>query len=356
MVGSIGFAGLTSQAALLTATFFAGFIVLGIQIGINVVGAMLYPTSLRANGSGWQLGLGRIGSIVGPLAGRFVRRPSGPAALHVVGAALRRRRRRLLRHPCAQHRAAQGASGIGARRSRRLVIPGPSICEEPGIRIPAWVHILPGQCLWIADSPPTKSAVADFALCCRTREHPSSVAIRNGGAVKTARSRAAPGSRFSPNSRIERIRSGSGRSEKLNSPMKVLNRPASAAARIFAATVSGEPMKTSSCFEQIIGIEHVPHDLGRAGLAAADEHLGKGGHALLEAFARLRRRQKALVGAAGAEERSVERLAGRSRRHSRPSYRRCSACAASRHAASFPETCDSAARHRRADRPENSRD
>jgi MFS transporter, AAHS family, 4-hydroxybenzoate transporter len=69
VVGSIGFAGMTSQTALLTATFFAGFIVLGIQIGINVVGAMLYPTSLRANGSGWQLGLGRIGSIVGPLVG-----------------------------------------------------------------------------------------------------------------------------------------------------------------------------------------------------------------------------------------------------------------------------------------------
>jgi MFS transporter, AAHS family, 4-hydroxybenzoate transporter len=69
VVGSIGFAGLTSEAALLTATFFAGFIVLGVQIGINVVGAMLYPTSLRANGSGWQLGLGRLGSIVGPLAG-----------------------------------------------------------------------------------------------------------------------------------------------------------------------------------------------------------------------------------------------------------------------------------------------
>jgi MFS transporter, AAHS family, 4-hydroxybenzoate transporter len=69
VVGSIGFAGLTSQAALLAATFFAGFLVLGIQVGINVVGAMLYPTSLRANGSGWQLGLGRIGSIVGPLVG-----------------------------------------------------------------------------------------------------------------------------------------------------------------------------------------------------------------------------------------------------------------------------------------------
>src|SRR6476619_3869274 len=69
VVGSIGFAGLTSQAALLTATFFAGFFVLVIQSGINVVGALIYPTSLRANGSGWQLGLGRIGSIVGPLMG-----------------------------------------------------------------------------------------------------------------------------------------------------------------------------------------------------------------------------------------------------------------------------------------------
>ena len=69
VVGSIGFAGLTSQTALLTATFFAGFLVLGIQSGINVVGAMIYPTSLRSNGSGWQLGLGRIGSIVGPMLG-----------------------------------------------------------------------------------------------------------------------------------------------------------------------------------------------------------------------------------------------------------------------------------------------
>jgi MFS transporter, AAHS family, 4-hydroxybenzoate transporter len=69
VVGSIGFAGMTSTAALLTATFFAGFIVLGIQSGINVAGAMIYPTSLRANGSGWQLGIGRFGAIAGPLLG-----------------------------------------------------------------------------------------------------------------------------------------------------------------------------------------------------------------------------------------------------------------------------------------------
>src|SRR5262249_40959962 len=69
VVGWIGFAGMGSAGALLTATFLAGFLVLGIQSGINVVGALIYPTSLRANGSGWQLGLGRIGSIVGPLLG-----------------------------------------------------------------------------------------------------------------------------------------------------------------------------------------------------------------------------------------------------------------------------------------------
>ena len=69
VVASIGYAGLTSAAALLTATFFGGFLVLGIQSGINVAGAMIYPTSLRANGSGWELGLGRFGSILGPLIG-----------------------------------------------------------------------------------------------------------------------------------------------------------------------------------------------------------------------------------------------------------------------------------------------
>ena len=68
-VAAIGYAGLTSQTALLVAAFIAGFCVLGIQTGINVAGALIYPTSLRANGSGWELGIGRVGSIVGPLLG-----------------------------------------------------------------------------------------------------------------------------------------------------------------------------------------------------------------------------------------------------------------------------------------------
>jgi len=72
IVASIGYAGQTSTTALAIATFFAGFCVLGIQTGINVAGALVYPTSLRANGSGWQLGIGRIGSIVGPLVGALL--------------------------------------------------------------------------------------------------------------------------------------------------------------------------------------------------------------------------------------------------------------------------------------------
>jgi MFS transporter, AAHS family, 4-hydroxybenzoate transporter len=71
-VAAIGVAGVTSKPALLAATFFAGFCVLGIQSGINVAGALVYPTSLRANGSGWELGIGRIGSIVGPLVGALI--------------------------------------------------------------------------------------------------------------------------------------------------------------------------------------------------------------------------------------------------------------------------------------------
>ncbi len=72
-VGAIGYAaGLASQTILLVTIFVAGFLVLGIQSGINVIGAMVYPTSLRANGSGWELGIGRIGSIVGPLVGALL--------------------------------------------------------------------------------------------------------------------------------------------------------------------------------------------------------------------------------------------------------------------------------------------
>jgi len=48
-------------------TFALGFFVIGAQAGLNVLAARFYPTAVRSTGVGWALGIGRIGSIVGPL-------------------------------------------------------------------------------------------------------------------------------------------------------------------------------------------------------------------------------------------------------------------------------------------------
>ncbi len=59
-----------SQATLvMTASFLAGFGVLGGQTTANVLAATYYPTAIRATGVGWALGVGRFGSVVGPLLG-----------------------------------------------------------------------------------------------------------------------------------------------------------------------------------------------------------------------------------------------------------------------------------------------
>jgi AAHS family 4-hydroxybenzoate transporter-like MFS transporter len=54
---------------LFVAVFLAGFGVPGSQGGLNAFAATYYPTDLRATGVGSGLGIGRIGSIVGPLVG-----------------------------------------------------------------------------------------------------------------------------------------------------------------------------------------------------------------------------------------------------------------------------------------------
>lgn len=51
------------------AVFAAGFCVVGAQTGANALAAESYPTAVRSTGTGWALGIGRIGSIVGPLVG-----------------------------------------------------------------------------------------------------------------------------------------------------------------------------------------------------------------------------------------------------------------------------------------------
>jgi AAHS family 4-hydroxybenzoate transporter-like MFS transporter len=67
-VGAIGQLG-HSAVLVSLAIFAAGFCVVGGQIAANALTAGFYPTSIRASGVGWALGIGRIGSIVGPLVG-----------------------------------------------------------------------------------------------------------------------------------------------------------------------------------------------------------------------------------------------------------------------------------------------
>jgi MFS transporter, AAHS family, 4-hydroxybenzoate transporter len=67
-VGAIGQLG--HSAVLVSVAIFAtGFCVVGGQIAANALAAGFYPTSVRATGVGWALGMGRVGSIVGPLVG-----------------------------------------------------------------------------------------------------------------------------------------------------------------------------------------------------------------------------------------------------------------------------------------------
>ena len=53
----------------MSVTFILGFTVQGAQGGLNALVASFYPTAIRSTGIGWALGIGRIGSIVGPVLG-----------------------------------------------------------------------------------------------------------------------------------------------------------------------------------------------------------------------------------------------------------------------------------------------
>jgi AAHS family 4-hydroxybenzoate transporter-like MFS transporter len=64
-IGQLGHAAIPVTIAI----FVAGFCIVGGQIAANALAAGFYPTSIRATGVGWALGIGRVGSIVGPLVG-----------------------------------------------------------------------------------------------------------------------------------------------------------------------------------------------------------------------------------------------------------------------------------------------
>ncbi|MGH9717764.1 MAG: MFS transporter [Candidatus Acidiferrales bacterium] len=69
-VAMVGMALFTRPFPVALAVAFAmGFLVIGAQAGLNALAAKFYPTPIRSTGVGWALGVGRVGSIVGPLVG-----------------------------------------------------------------------------------------------------------------------------------------------------------------------------------------------------------------------------------------------------------------------------------------------
>lgn len=65
---AIGLAG--ANVPMLAVTIIGcGMCVIGGQSFINVLSAILYPTSVRSTGVGWALGVGRVGALVGPVIG-----------------------------------------------------------------------------------------------------------------------------------------------------------------------------------------------------------------------------------------------------------------------------------------------
>jgi len=47
----------------------AGVGVIGAQVGVTALASITYPVAMRSTGLGWALGVGRVGSIIGPTIG-----------------------------------------------------------------------------------------------------------------------------------------------------------------------------------------------------------------------------------------------------------------------------------------------
>jgi AAHS family 4-hydroxybenzoate transporter-like MFS transporter len=67
-IASIGWSA-SSEVILIPLVFLAGFFLIGGQVGQLALPGMIYPTFIRATGAGWAYGMGRFGSILGPVIG-----------------------------------------------------------------------------------------------------------------------------------------------------------------------------------------------------------------------------------------------------------------------------------------------
>lgn len=67
-IATIGFAG-SSLFAAFVSVFIAGFFTIGAQLCVVALAAVYYPLEIRATGVGWTMTIGRLGAVVGPVAG-----------------------------------------------------------------------------------------------------------------------------------------------------------------------------------------------------------------------------------------------------------------------------------------------
>jgi AAHS family 4-hydroxybenzoate transporter-like MFS transporter len=75
----------SSSALMLSMTFGAGLFGFGGQLSVTTITARLYPTELRATGSGWAFGIGRVGGVIGPIfAGFLLGRGMGFATMMTI--------------------------------------------------------------------------------------------------------------------------------------------------------------------------------------------------------------------------------------------------------------------------------
>jgi AAHS family 4-hydroxybenzoate transporter-like MFS transporter len=64
--------GFTSATVLTLAVCLAGFGIIGCQGALNASAGLIYPPNCRTTGVGAALGIGRVGSLAGPLIGGYV--------------------------------------------------------------------------------------------------------------------------------------------------------------------------------------------------------------------------------------------------------------------------------------------
>ena len=68
-----------SVGTLFCTLFVAGLLVIGGQQNAPAMSVLLYPQRMRAAGAGWQFGVGRLGSIFGPVIGGYLLAARSPA-------------------------------------------------------------------------------------------------------------------------------------------------------------------------------------------------------------------------------------------------------------------------------------